>query len=515
MSRRHRRPRVARAILAALAVVGVRDWRCYAAVLVWAPAWNAIDTANVSAGLVLLVGVIWRYRATLWPLVAALGLAVSLKLFLWPLLMWTGLFRGVRTAVLAAVSAVAITLVAWAPIRFAGFTDYPRLLSKLADVQAAKSFSFVGSADALGLGTSFGRAATVLVGGALLLGCVRFARERDERRSFTCAVAAAIALTPVLWQHYLVLLVVPVALARPRFSAIWLLPALLWLVPRVPDTGGYVRVGPAARVRTHGRPAPRRATPPGGRGETDMSAPADKVARVPSGPVLPFTSPTLVRFASIAFCGVLPALVLISVFAAAVGDDSVAFDFRVFLSAAHAVLHGESPYPSAGCVRRGHRPELRLSTAHRPRLGAVHRALRASCRADRDGSARGGCARSSLGRRRARLALLRRAAPVAAGDLGDTDRERHARDRPTRRGRMAVPRQLCAGILHCYRCHARGEDLPLAARGVARGDAESGQRRIRSCDRGRAPSRIVGGDRLRWPRGLPVTPAAAAGRGGG
>lgn len=77
-----------------------------------------------------------------------------------------------------------------------------------------------------------------------------------------------------------------------------------------------------------------------------MSAPADKVVRVPSRPVLPFTSPTLVRFASIAFCGVLPALVLISVFAAAVGDDSVAFDFRVFLSAAHAILHGDSPYPS-------------------------------------------------------------------------------------------------------------------------------------------------------------------------
>ncbi len=85
---------------------------------------------------------------------------------------------------------------------------------------------------------------TVLVGGALLLGCARFARESDERRSFTCAVAAAIVLTPVLWQHYLVLRGVPVALARPRFSAIWLLPALLWLVPRVPDTGGYERVGP-------------------------------------------------------------------------------------------------------------------------------------------------------------------------------------------------------------------------------------------------------------------------------
>jgi hypothetical protein len=172
--------------------VGVRDWRCYAAVLVWAPAWNAIDTANVSAGLALLVAVIWRYRATLWPLVAALGLAVSLKLFLWPLLLWTGLFRGVRTALLAAVSAVAITLVAWAPIRFAGFTDYPRLLSKLADVQAAKA-SRSSAVPMRSVWASLGRAATVLVGGSPSLGCVRFAREMDERRSFTCAVAAAIA----------------------------------------------------------------------------------------------------------------------------------------------------------------------------------------------------------------------------------------------------------------------------------------------------------------------------------
>ena len=232
------------AILAALAVVSVRDWRCYAAVLVWAPAWNAIDTANVSAALVLLIAVAWRYRATLWPLVAALALAVSLKLFLWPLLVWAGalprcadgaarccLRRGDNTRGMGTDSVRRLHRLSTSPLEAGGRAG-------------RESFSFVGSADALGLGTSLGRAATVLVGGALLLGCVRFARERDERRSFTCAVAAAIALTPVLWQHYLVLLVVPVALARPRFSAIWLLPALLWLVPRVPDTGGYERVGP-------------------------------------------------------------------------------------------------------------------------------------------------------------------------------------------------------------------------------------------------------------------------------
>ena len=66
-----------------------------------------------------------------------------------------------------------------------------------------------------------------------------------------------------------------------------------------------------------------------------------------------------------------------------------------------------------------------------------------------------------------------------------------------------------------HRRHAGGEVLPLAARGLARGDAESAQRRVGSRGRGRAAPRVVGGDRLRGPRRLPVTPAQAAGRGRG
>ncbi len=45
-----------------------------------------------------------------------------------------------------------------------------------------------------------------------------------DRRSFTFALAAALALTPVVWNHYLLLLIVPVAIARPRLSGLWLLP---------------------------------------------------------------------------------------------------------------------------------------------------------------------------------------------------------------------------------------------------------------------------------------------------
>jgi hypothetical protein len=40
-----------------------------------------------------------------------------------------------------------------------------------------------------------------------------------------------LAFSPIVWLHYLVLLLVPLAIARPRFSAVWLLPLLLWLTP--------------------------------------------------------------------------------------------------------------------------------------------------------------------------------------------------------------------------------------------------------------------------------------------
>ena len=56
--------------------------------------------------------------------------------------------------------------------------------------------------------------------------------------------------------------------------------------------------------------------------------------------------PRIAWFASIVFCGVLPALTLVLLFASTVQDDAVAFDFRPFYSAAGAVLRGDSPYPA-------------------------------------------------------------------------------------------------------------------------------------------------------------------------
>jgi hypothetical protein len=158
---------------------------------------------------------------------------------------WAAATRRLRIVGLAVGLGLAVTLLAWAAIGFAGLAEYPDLLRRLSEIQSERSYSIVGMVSTLGLAEGVGRALTLLVGGALLVGCVVLARRGDEERSFTCAVAATLALSPILWLHYLVLLLVPLAILRPRFSLIWLLPVVLWVSPKPGYAEGYETFMPA------------------------------------------------------------------------------------------------------------------------------------------------------------------------------------------------------------------------------------------------------------------------------
>ena len=222
---------VAALVAASLVVLRVRDWRCYAAVLLWAPTTNALHMASASALITFAAALAWRYRSTTWPLAASIGLGVATKVILWPLLVWTLATRRVRPTVYALLIGGGVTLVAWAGLGFAGLERYPAMVRRLAELEATDSYSLVGAMSALGLGDGAARLLAVLFGVALVAGCAVFGRRGDDLRSFTLALAASLALTPIVWLHYLVLLLVPLAIARPRFSAIWLVPLLLWLTP--------------------------------------------------------------------------------------------------------------------------------------------------------------------------------------------------------------------------------------------------------------------------------------------
>jgi alpha-1,2-mannosyltransferase len=228
-----------------LRLLGIRDIRCYAASLLWVPSISGILLGNVSIPIAFATAVVWRYRDRVWPPAWALGLAVSAKLLMWPLLVWTLATHRFRATAWAIAIGSVVTVVAWAVIGFDGLTGYPDLLRRLSDIQAHRSYSFVGIAHTVGLSETVGKVAAVFVGGALLVGSVVFARRRDEPRSFTCAVVATLALSPIVWLHYLVVLLVPMSILRPRFSALWLLPVLLWISPRPGYAEGPATLAPA------------------------------------------------------------------------------------------------------------------------------------------------------------------------------------------------------------------------------------------------------------------------------
>ena len=67
--------------------------------------------------------------------------------------------------------------------------------------------------------------------------------EQDERdrRSLTFVLAAGFVLTPILWLHYLVLLVGPIGLARPRLSALWFVPLAMTVLEALDWYRGWPR----------------------------------------------------------------------------------------------------------------------------------------------------------------------------------------------------------------------------------------------------------------------------------
>jgi hypothetical protein len=203
----------------------------------------------------------WRYRDRTVAGVP-LALAAAAKLFLWPVLLWLLLTRRFR-AFAAAVATIAATVGVWAVVDFGGMTRYPETVRLLNEVQQWKSYS----AQTLFISLHFSVPASEFVAalvGIAAVGAVVLLRRRDDGVTFAAAVAAALIATPILWMHYLVLLLVPIALARPRLAPLWLLPIALWATPH-PDSLGVVwkiaftlSITGLVAVRAAMRPAPER-----------------------------------------------------------------------------------------------------------------------------------------------------------------------------------------------------------------------------------------------------------------
>ena len=80
----------------------------------------------------------------------------------------------------------------------------------------------------LGAGQALAKALMAAVALGLLVAVVVTGRRGSEQRSFVLAVAAALACSPIVWLHYFALLLVPVAVVRPRLGPLWFVPLAMW-----------------------------------------------------------------------------------------------------------------------------------------------------------------------------------------------------------------------------------------------------------------------------------------------
>lgn len=215
----------AAAMALAMRLLDVRDWRCYCLVLISWPFAYGLELGALGPLLVLGMAVIWRWRDRLWPPALALASIVIAKVFPFPLAAWLLMTRRYRQLLLAAGLGVAITLIAWAALGFAGLAHYPAMLSNLSFIQEGRSDSLVAALLAAGVSARAAQAVALLAAGILLGLAWRLARTpTGERRAFGLAVIAALTASPIVWDHYLVVLFVPIALIRPRYSRLWLIP---------------------------------------------------------------------------------------------------------------------------------------------------------------------------------------------------------------------------------------------------------------------------------------------------
>ncbi|MCM3887482.1 glycosyltransferase family 87 protein [Frankia sp. R82] len=215
---------VAASVLAVLAgtrvsgvrLSGVRDLRIHALVLAASTTVIGLQMGTLNALLFAGLALAWRTRDHPLACGTVVALAIYSKVFLAPVLVWLVLARRWRAAGVAGV--VLATLVGVSALTSPlDLTDYFALLDQLGRAEAQAGISLTGLLNGVGLATT--TAATLARGAALavLAGCWWAARRgHDERLAYTGGVVAALLASPVVWCHYLLLLVAPLlALSGP------------------------------------------------------------------------------------------------------------------------------------------------------------------------------------------------------------------------------------------------------------------------------------------------------------
>ena len=209
-----------------LRLLGVKDWRCFGALFLLIPVQYSVRLGTLMPILMLLLALLWRYRERkVVAAVVAAVLAVS-KLFLFPLLIWLVVTRRFKTAAIACAVSAGMCLLAWLPLGLSSIGTYASLVHTLSSYEQTFSLSVTSLGLASGLSSGQALLVATTLGIALILWAAAVGRSNDFL-AFRLTLAASFVLSPIVWDHYYVLLIVPLALRWPRLSGVWFL--AMWI----------------------------------------------------------------------------------------------------------------------------------------------------------------------------------------------------------------------------------------------------------------------------------------------
>ena len=219
------------AVFWTLRLLEIRDWRVYGIVLLWQPVFNGWETANLSLLVLLGLTVVWRYRDTPAVSGAVLGLVVSVKLFVFPMGIWLLATRRYRATGWAVGVGAAANIVSWALLGFDQIGRFSHVLSTFAVSAPGRVYGVVSIMLSSGATKGLAEAVGIGLGLAVTYAGLRYRGADRDRILMSACVFASLLASPVVESHYLTLLILPLALARPTLAPVWALPILLWITP--------------------------------------------------------------------------------------------------------------------------------------------------------------------------------------------------------------------------------------------------------------------------------------------
>ena len=219
-------------LLAACAAMPVRPTiRClvFAVAAITNPVLIDLNLGNVSVFVTAILAFVWRGLDR--PLGSvALAIAMSVRPTLGLVLVWYLLRRRWRPVVWAIATGLFIVLLTLPIAGIDGYRDYLTVLRNLSEVTGQANNLDLGSTVLRNGGGPLGASLALYGGYALGLGAMLVSLRYDRETSFLVTIGATLLLAPLLWDHYLSMLLLPAAFLAQRGRWWGLgLPLLAWL----------------------------------------------------------------------------------------------------------------------------------------------------------------------------------------------------------------------------------------------------------------------------------------------